>query len=114
MTRWLLLSIALFAAPALGERTDRDKPLNYEADTGECDDLQQVCVLAGNVVLVKGTIRATGDRVQISKDPESSADPPPRASWRPSARSAIPASRGSKSTSTVSQNGSNTTRRPIR
>lgn len=70
MTRWLLLSIALFAAPALGERTDRDKPLNYEADTGECDDLQQVCVLAGNVVLVKGTIRATGDRVQIRKDPE--------------------------------------------
>ena len=70
MTRWLLLAIALFAAPALGERADREKPLNYEADTGECDDLQQVCVLAGNVVLVKGTIRATGDRVQIRKDPE--------------------------------------------
>jgi len=72
MKRWLVP--LLIAACALGsvraERADRDKPLNYEADTGECDDLQQVCVLAGNVVLVKGTMRATGDRVQIRKDPE--------------------------------------------
>jgi lipopolysaccharide export system protein LptA len=60
----------LFAIPAFAERTDREKPLNYEADSGECDDLQQVCALAGNVVIVKGTIRATGDRVQIRKDPE--------------------------------------------
>jgi lipopolysaccharide export system protein LptA len=64
----------LLAVGALGvahaDRADRDRPLNYEADSGECDDLQQVCVLAGNVVLVKGTMRATGDRVQIRKDPE--------------------------------------------
>ncbi|HTN47910.1 MAG TPA: lipopolysaccharide transport periplasmic protein LptA [Burkholderiaceae bacterium] len=70
MKKWLLLLLGLLAMPAFAERADRDKPLNYEADTGECDDLQQVCVLAGNVVLVKGTIRATGDRVQIRKDPE--------------------------------------------
>lgn len=72
MKQWLVP--LLISACALGavraERADRDKPLNYEADTGECDDLQQVCVLAGNVVLVKGTMRATGDRVQIRKDPE--------------------------------------------
>ena len=72
MIRWLICCwlAMLSLAHARGERADRDKPLNYEADTGECDDLQQVCVLAGNVVLVKGTMRATGDRVQIRKDPE--------------------------------------------
>jgi lipopolysaccharide export system protein LptA len=66
----LLLAAMLVLANAHAERADREKPLNYEADAGECDDLQQVCVLAGNVVLVKGTMRATGDRVQIRKDPE--------------------------------------------
>ena len=72
MIRWLSLLLAALslAGVARAERADRDKPLNYEAASGECDDLQQVCVLVGDVVLVKGTMRATGDRVQIRKDPE--------------------------------------------
>jgi lipopolysaccharide export system protein LptA len=70
MRQCLALLLMLVALPAPAERADREKPLNYEADSGECDDLQQVCALAGNVVIVKGTIRATGDRVQIRKDPE--------------------------------------------
>jgi lipopolysaccharide export system protein LptA len=72
MIRWLILLLATvsLADTARAERADRDKPLNYEAASGECDDLQQVCVLVGDVVLVKGTMRATGDRVQIRKDPE--------------------------------------------
>lgn len=67
------LPIALLVAPVAcvhAETADREKPLNYEANSGECDDLKQVCVLVGDVVLVKGTMRASGDRVQISKDPE--------------------------------------------
>lgn len=67
----LFIALSLAATgTARAERADRDKPLNYEAASGECDDLQQVCVLVGDVVLVKGTMRATGDRVQIRKDPE--------------------------------------------
>jgi lipopolysaccharide export system protein LptA len=65
----LALAVAA-AAPAHAERADRDKPLHYEANTGECDDLKQVCTLVGDVVLVKGTMRATGERVTIRKDPE--------------------------------------------
>ena len=71
MRRWLAaLILALASVPALGEKADRTKPLNYEADSGECDDLKQVCVLVGNVVLNKGTMRAAGERVQVRKDPE--------------------------------------------
>lgn len=66
----LAIACAAIAAPVHAERTDRDKPLNYEANSGECDDLKQVCVLVGDVLLVKGTIRATGQRVEIRKDPE--------------------------------------------
>jgi lipopolysaccharide export system protein LptA len=69
--RWIAIAIAgVLAGAAHAERADREKPLNYEANNGECDDLKQVCVLAGDVVLVKGTMRATGERVQIRKDPE--------------------------------------------
>jgi lipopolysaccharide export system protein LptA len=68
---WIALALtALLTSTAQAERADRDRPLNYEANTGECDDLKQVCVLSGDVVLVKGTMRATGERVQIRKDPE--------------------------------------------
>lgn len=64
---------ALFAllgciSTAQSETADRDKPLNYEANRGECDDLKQVCELVGEVVLVKGTMRTTGERVTIRKD----------------------------------------------
>ncbi len=67
---WAAAAFSLAVVPALAEKADRTKPLNYEADSGECDDLKQVCVLVGNVVLSKGTMRAAGERVQIRKDPE--------------------------------------------
>lgn len=71
MKHWLVALIcALTLNSAFGEKADRAKPLNYEADSGECDDLKQVCVLVGSVTLTKGTMRAAGERVQVRKDPE--------------------------------------------
>jgi lipopolysaccharide export system protein LptA len=64
-----VLASCAFALPVAAEQADRDKPLHYEADTGECDDLKQICTLVGNVILVKGTMRVTGERVQIRRDP---------------------------------------------
>ncbi|MEP6607131.1 MAG: lipopolysaccharide transport periplasmic protein LptA [Burkholderiaceae bacterium] len=66
----IALSLAVSVLPVWAEKADRAKPLNYEADSGECDDLKQVCVLVGNVMLSKGTMRAAGERVQVRKDPE--------------------------------------------
>lgn len=66
----LALVLICCATPASAEKADRNKPLQYEANSGECDDLKQVCTLVGDVVLTKGTMRATGERVQIRKDPE--------------------------------------------
>jgi lipopolysaccharide export system protein LptA len=66
-----MLFVLLGCAGAIqAETADRDKPLNYEANRGECDDLKQVCVLVGDVVLIKGTMRTTGERVTIRKDPD--------------------------------------------
>ncbi len=69
--RFLVFALLVMAATsAFAEKADRTKPLHYKANSGECDDLKQICVLVGDVVLTKGTMRATGERVQIRKDPE--------------------------------------------
>lgn len=56
--------------PVWAERADRDKPLNAEADTMRHDDLKQLTVFSGNVVITKGTIIIRGGRVEVSQTPE--------------------------------------------
>ncbi|HSV46236.1 MAG TPA: lipopolysaccharide transport periplasmic protein LptA [Ramlibacter sp.] len=67
----LLLTLAALAAPpVLAEKADRSKPMNVEADALRYDDLKQVSVFTGKVVLTKGTILIRGARVDVRQDPE--------------------------------------------
>lgn len=67
----LLLALsASLAAPAVAEKADRNKPINVEADRMQYDDLKQVNVFSGNVVLTKGTILLRADRLVVRQDPE--------------------------------------------
>lgn len=68
----LLLSLALFlwVHPAGAEKADRNKPMNVEADALRYDDLKQISVFSGNVVVTKGTIVIRGARVEVRQDPE--------------------------------------------
>lgn len=52
----------------MAERADRNKPMNIEADAMRYDDLKQVNVFTGRVVVTKGTIVARGARVEVRKD----------------------------------------------
>jgi len=67
---WLavLAAAALYSAPALAERDDRNKPVNVEADSMTYDDAKQVNVFSGRVVVTKGTIVLRADRVVLRKD----------------------------------------------
>ncbi|MDR3383606.1 lipopolysaccharide transport periplasmic protein LptA [Cupriavidus basilensis] len=58
------------AAPASAEKADRDKPLVLEADNASYDDVKQVYVLTGNVVLTKGTMVLKSDAAEVRTDPE--------------------------------------------
>jgi lipopolysaccharide export system protein LptA len=60
----------LLASPAYGERADRDKPVNLEADTVTVDDAKQVATFVGNVVLTQGTLLIRGDRMVVQQDAE--------------------------------------------
>jgi lipopolysaccharide export system protein LptA len=67
--RTLLAAGALvLALGAHAERADRDKEANVTADHSTLDDLHQVEVLTGHVLLIKGTMRLTGDRMEHRQD----------------------------------------------
>lgn len=66
----LLSATLLFASPwASAEKADRDKPMNVEADALRYDDLKQVSIFTGNVVLTKGSILIRGAKVEVQQDP---------------------------------------------
>jgi lipopolysaccharide export system protein LptA len=70
MKRLLLTAIACLAPAVFAETADRDKPIQVEAQKGSYNDLKQAGVFSGNVIVTKGTIRVTGERVELHKDPE--------------------------------------------
>jgi len=68
----VLLALALcgLASPVAAEKADRSKPMNIEADTLRYDDLKQLSIFTGKVVLTKGTIIIRGGRIEVRQDPD--------------------------------------------
>ena len=54
----------------MAEKADRNKPMNIEADSLRYDDLKQVSVFSGRVVLTKGTIQIRGAQIEVRQDPD--------------------------------------------
>jgi lipopolysaccharide export system protein LptA len=61
---------AVVPGQARAERADRSQETLIVADHQTVDDLKQVSVFTGHVVLTKGTIRVTGDRMEYREDAE--------------------------------------------
>jgi lipopolysaccharide export system protein LptA len=62
--------LAALAPVALAERADRDKPTLLEGAQCTTEELKQTSVCSGNVVLTRGTLRITGERLEVRQDPE--------------------------------------------
>lgn len=60
--------LVLLAPAAWGEKADRDKPMNVESDALRYDDVRQVSVFTGRVVLTKGTILIRGGKLDVRQD----------------------------------------------
>lgn len=67
---FLLPALAGFLPTAWAERADRNKPMNIEADALRYDDVKQISVFTGHVVLTKGSISVRGDRLEVRQDPD--------------------------------------------
>jgi lipopolysaccharide export system protein LptA len=69
----LLLGAALAAAaPARAEQADRNKPINYQADTGDVNVQTKVGTLNGNVILTQGTLTIHADKIVFRQNPDNS------------------------------------------
>ena len=66
----LTLALMLLPAAAHAEKADREKPVNVESDRVTVDDVKQVSVFEGNVVLTQGSMVIRGDRVEVRQDKE--------------------------------------------
>lgn len=67
--RFATLILCLLAAlPALAERADRDKPMLLEANRMSIDDAKKIQILEGDVLITKGTMMLSADRVVVTED----------------------------------------------
>lgn len=67
-----LLCLALFAGPAWAEKADRDKPINFQGDSGGGNAETKSGELAGNVVVTQGTLSIHADRIVFRQNPDNS------------------------------------------
>ena len=68
LPRFLIAALLLCAGFASAERADRNKPMNIESDALRYDDVKQISVFTGRVVLTKGTILIRGARMEVRQD----------------------------------------------
>ena len=66
----LWLTGMAFSGSAMAEKADRSRPMNVEADALRYDDLRQVSVFTGRVLMTKGTIVIRGERLEVRQDPD--------------------------------------------
>lgn len=66
-TNYILIMLAtiLWSGSAYPLATDKDQPIEIEADAAELDDKKNVTVYTGNVIVVQGSIRMTGDKMTV-------------------------------------------------
>jgi len=61
----LYLCLTCLAPAVQALSTDKDQPIQVEADKAQLDDKNNVSVYTGNVVLTQGSIRMTGDKMTV-------------------------------------------------
>ena len=66
----LAVVMALPSAAVQADKTDRNQPLAFAADTAKVDELKQTNILSGNVEITKGSIVIRADRVEVRQSRE--------------------------------------------
>jgi lipopolysaccharide export system protein LptA len=64
----MMLTGAALPGMALADKSDRDKPVNIEADRLTMDDVKKESVFEGNVTVSQGTLTLKADKVIVRQD----------------------------------------------
>lgn len=65
-------AVVLQAPCARAEKADRDKPINYQADSGDVNYQTKIGTLLGNVILTQGTLTIHADKIIFHQNPDNS------------------------------------------
>jgi lipopolysaccharide export system protein LptA len=65
-------TLTLGASTAQAEKADKEKPINYSADTGDVNYQTKIGTLSGNVVITQGTLTIHADKVVFKQNPDNS------------------------------------------
>lgn len=69
----LLASLSVCGTtPAHADQSDRDKPINYSANSGDVNYQTKLGNLIGNVVITQGTLTIRADRIAFKQNPDNS------------------------------------------
>jgi lipopolysaccharide export system protein LptA len=63
-----ICALLIFSVHA--QKADRNLPINIEADSLRYDDLKQITVFTGNVLLTRGSLMIRGAQIEVRQDPQ--------------------------------------------
>ncbi|UXY15274.1 lipopolysaccharide transport periplasmic protein LptA [Chitiniphilus purpureus] len=63
-----LVALGLLTGPAWAEQTDRDQPMNIQADRAQFNQKESAGTYTGNVIVTQGTMRLTSAQLQVRQD----------------------------------------------
>ena len=66
----LFVAALVFAAGAIAEKADLNMPTQIEANRMSADDARRMTIFEGSVLVTRGTMRLTADRVVVRQDNE--------------------------------------------
>lgn len=64
----LLFTLFLIPSVVMALASDRDQPIELEADTADIDDLKGISIYTGNVILTQGSMVITADKLTLHND----------------------------------------------
>jgi lipopolysaccharide export system protein LptA len=65
-------ALVVQAPCARAEKADRDKPINYQADSGDVNYQTKIGTLLGNVILTQGTLAIHADKIVFHQNSDNS------------------------------------------
>ena len=68
----VLVAAAARVPSASAEQADREKPIHYQADTGDVNVQTKVGTLLGNVILTQGTLTIRADKIVFRQNTDNS------------------------------------------
>lgn len=66
----LLAMLSVAAVAAWAEKADSNKPIDVSYDKLDIDEVNQLKILSGNVILTRGTLIMKSERAVLKEDPE--------------------------------------------